>query len=147
MLSFLESHHLSGSGIGWIDAHLLASKIPDARAAYRSRSSGARFSVAQAATPAVGDIISLNANSKDACTNSQKRPARVMAVSSRAIVVADTTNPTGGFTSADFASFAATFDQYIDPTDRQNFGDASRPCRFGFGSMNLVRQSAPLAWC
>ncbi|MEO7967000.1 MAG: hypothetical protein ABIT38_24135, partial [Gemmatimonadaceae bacterium] len=102
---------------------LLASKIPDARAAYRSRRSGARFSVAQFATPAVGDIILLNANSKDACTNSQKRPARVMAVSSHAIVVADTTNPAGGFTSADFASFAATFDQYIDPTDRQNFGE------------------------
>ncbi len=107
------------------DARLLASKIPVARAAYSSRSGGARFSVSATAAPAVGDIIQLNANSNDACSNVQKRAARVMAITNRAIIVADTANPTGGFTTADYTSFGATFDQYIDPTDRQNFGDVS----------------------
>lgn len=107
-------------------ARLLANKIPDARAAYRSRAmSGARFAISAAAVPAIGDIIQINSNSNDACTNVQKRAARVVAITNRAIIVADTLNPAGGFTTDDYNSFGATFDQYIDPTDRQNFGDVT----------------------
>jgi hypothetical protein len=46
-----------------------------------------------------------------------------VAVGSRAIVVADTTNPSNGFTSTDYAGIAAAFDTLIDPVDRLNFGD------------------------
>ena len=40
-----------------------------------------------------------------------------------AIVVADDANPAGGFTNAEFASIATTFDTLVDPLDRNAFGD------------------------
>ena len=49
--------------------------------------------------------------------------ARVAAVSTTAIVVADTANPTGGFTDAEYLSFATVFDTLIGPLDIQNFGN------------------------
>lgn len=75
-----------------------------------------------AATPTVGTLITLNANGNDACTNRQNAIGRVAAVSKSAIVIADTTAPAGGFTDADYASFATTFDTLIFPIDTTNFG-------------------------
>ena len=54
--------------------------------------------------------------------NGSGRTARVAAVSSSAIVVADTANPTGGFTDAEYTSFATTFDTLINALDVSNFG-------------------------
>ena len=48
----------------------------------------------------VGDLVQFNTN-PDACTSITNRTGRVVAVSARAIVVADTGNPAGGFTDAD----------------------------------------------
>ena len=75
-----------------------------------------------AATPTVGTLISLNANGNDACTNRQNAVGRVAAVSKSAIVIADTLSPAGGFSTADFASFATTFDTLIFAIDTTNFG-------------------------
>jgi len=92
------------------------------RAQRRSASaSGARFSIAASAT--VDQLVRLNANSESACASADYRTGRIMAISDRAIVVADTSNPAGGFTSSDYASIAAAFDTLIDPVDRANFGD------------------------
>jgi hypothetical protein len=49
----------------------------------------------------------------------------VAAVSQRAIVVADTSNPRNGFTDADYASIAATFDTLVYAVDTRNFGTPS----------------------
>jgi hypothetical protein len=46
----------------------------------------------------------------------------VAAVSNKAIIVADTANPASGYTDADYASIASTFDTLVDPTDTKAFG-------------------------
>ncbi|MBA2670258.1 MAG: hypothetical protein H0U67_07815 [Gemmatimonadetes bacterium] len=76
------------------------------------------------ATPTVGSVLRLNA-STEACTNAKWRGARVEAVSSRAIVVADTLNPANGFTTADYQAFAAEFDSRVWPVVTTNFGTPS----------------------
>ncbi len=73
------------------------------------------------ATPTVGTIVTLNANGNDACTNPDNRRARVAAVSKQAIVLADSTNPAGGFTDADYLSIATTFDTLVWPLDTTAF--------------------------
>jgi hypothetical protein len=69
----------------------------------------------------IGDLVQLNTN-PDACTATTIRTGRVVAVSARAIVVADTGNPAGGFTDADYARFAAGYDTLIAPVEDANFG-------------------------
>jgi len=59
---------------------------------------------------------------QSACDSLVPSVARVVAVSSRAIVLADTTNPTGGFSAADYQRFAARFDTLVYPVDVTNFG-------------------------
>lgn len=74
------------------------------------------------ATPAVGSLIALNGNAISACGAPQMHEARVLAVSTRAIVAVDTLAPANGFTNADYQNFAATFDTLIYPLDTLNFG-------------------------
>ena len=96
----------------------LAPKVPAALARLSQTPS---FSTIPA-NPAVGTLFNLNANGQQACTSIKSRVARVAAVSNSAIVVADTTNPAGGFTDAEYQSFATTFDTLINPLDVSNFG-------------------------
>jgi hypothetical protein len=77
------------------------------------------------ANPTVGTLVSLNAQGIFACTQIKQRTARVAAVSNTAIVVADTANPAGGFTDAEYAGFATMFDTLINPLDVANFGQPS----------------------
>jgi len=96
----------------------LAPLVPGARAAMRNR---ARFNAIPPSLT-VGQVITLNANGADPCTNPINVGARVVAISSTAYVLADTANPTGGFSDSDYASFGVTFDTLINPLDVQNFG-------------------------
>lgn len=80
---------------------------------------------AQLVVPAVGDLMKLNVNAMDFCDNPDYRTARVMAVTNKAIVVADTSNPAGGFTSDEFKSIGVTFDTLINPIDSAAFGPVS----------------------
>lgn len=73
----------------------------------------------------LGQVITVNANGEDACTNAINVGARVAAITSTAIVLADTANPSGGFTDAEYNSFGVTFDTLINPLDVQNFGQPS----------------------
>jgi hypothetical protein len=75
--------------------------------------------------PTIGQLIRLNANADSECTAPDYRGARVVAITNSAIVVADTLNPTGGYTDAEYASLGVTFDTLIDPLDRAAFGDPS----------------------
>ena len=77
------------------------------------------------AVPAVGDLINLNANAIDFCDNPSLRTGRVMAVTDKAIVVADTENPAGGFSADEYRSIGVTFDTLVDPIDRAAFGAPS----------------------
>lgn len=72
----------------------------------------------------VGDTLRLNARTDAACDTVTRdfRTGRVAAVSNRAIVVADLSNPAGGFTDAEYATIATTFDTLVYPVDVRNFG-------------------------
>lgn len=70
----------------------------------------------------LNQILTLNANANDPCTNPINVGARVAAISNTAYILADTANPTGGFTDTEYASFGATFDTLVTPVDVQNFG-------------------------
>jgi hypothetical protein len=76
------------------------------------------------AVPAVDDLLSLNVAS-DPCTVADMRTFRVEAVGDKSIVLADTANPTGGFSRTDYARFAARFDTLVYPLDAGSFGDPS----------------------
>ena len=113
----------SSCGFARVAQTQLAPMIPGARACYAQRRAlQRRFR----ASLTLGQIVTLNANGDSAhpCTNPINISARVAAISNTAIVVADTANPTGGFTDAEYASFATTFDTLISPLDVQNFGAA-----------------------
>jgi hypothetical protein len=69
----------------------------------------------------VGDVVTVNVSSS-ACDNIQQRGARVVAIGTQSIVLSDTLNPSGGFTSTDFQKFAARFDTLVYPLDVANFG-------------------------
>jgi hypothetical protein len=88
------------------------------------RQQGAALS-AIPSNPTVGSLVTLNAQGLFGCTQIKQRVARIAAVSPTAIVVADTANPTGGFTDAEYASFATMFDTLINPLDVANFGQPS----------------------
>jgi len=71
---------------------------------------------------AVGDLVQLNAGVLSACGTPSTRTGRVAAVSARAIVVHDTTNPAGGFSDADYRRFAVGFDTLVTPVTDVAFG-------------------------
>jgi Big-like domain-containing protein len=77
------------------------------------------------AMPQVGDVIQLNTNSTATCSNAVMKPARVAAITQRAIVVADTANPANGFTDADYRNFGEAFDTLVYSVDTENFGEPS----------------------
>jgi hypothetical protein len=62
--------------------------------------------------PNVGDLVNVNVGS-DACDTLVPGVARVVAISTRAIVLADTLNPSGGFSTADYQRFAVRFDTLV----------------------------------
>ena len=74
-------------------------------------------------TLAVGDLVTVNVNGTDDCTNPILHVARVEAVGTKALILNDTLNPKNGFTTADFERFAAKFDTLIYPVDVGAFGE------------------------
>jgi hypothetical protein len=74
------------------------------------------------AAPQVGDIYTMNVQTDSACTKIINRGARVVAIGAQSIVLSDTLNPTGGFSTADYQRFAARFDTLVYPIDVTNFG-------------------------
>jgi len=81
-----------------------------------------------AATPAVGTIVRLNSNGDGVSGNpcvanaSDYHGARVAAVTNRAIVIVDTTAPTGGLTDAELLSISTTFDTLVYDVGVNAFG-------------------------
>ena len=104
----------------------MAGRLAAARTWYRSNGTVAR-SLSTTTVPAVGDLVTLNVNASVTgfCADPDYRVGRVAAVTNRAIVIADTANPPGGFTDAEYQSIGVTFDTLVDPTDRGAFGAPS----------------------
>ncbi len=77
----------------------------------------------KARLPNVGEQIQLNVQFDDNCANPVMRAGKVAAVSNRAILVNDATNPAGGFSDQDFQEFAAAYDNLVWPVVTRNFGE------------------------
>jgi Bacterial Ig-like domain (group 2) len=74
--------------------------------------------------PTVGDLWTLNTTS--GCSGTpNNRTGRVVAVGQHVIIVADTTNPAGGFTTAQYDSIKLEFDTIVHPINEGNFGAPS----------------------
>ncbi len=102
----------------------LAQHVAVARERFSASSrSGDATIAAQVALPTVGSIVSLNAQALSACSQPNNRAGRVVAVSERAIIVADTANPAGGYTDDEYRAIAATFDTLTYPLDVEYFGE------------------------
>ena len=69
----------------------------------------------------VGDLVTVNVNGKESCTNPVYRAARVISIGAHALILNDTLNPKG-FSQADFDRFAARFDTLVYPLDVETFG-------------------------
>ena len=108
----------------------LTPRIAVARQEMRARmtasTSAAPSAPRRAALPAtvkLGDMVTVNVNGTQNCTNAIYHRARVAAISAHAIVLADSLNPAGGFTDADYARYAARFDSLVYPLDVGAFGE------------------------
>jgi hypothetical protein len=100
----------------------LAVMAPAARQWYRNEvSAGLRRATRAITTPTVGDQLQLNVDDQNFCASPVMRTGRVVAVTAKAVVIADLANP-AGFTDADYASMGATFDTLAYPSDTVHFG-------------------------
>lgn len=81
--------------------------------------------IAARATPAVGELLRLNAATlaSSGCSDPDYRTGRVVAISDRAVIVADTANPKNGFSTADYTAIGETFDDLIWQVDTGHFGE------------------------
>lgn len=115
-----------------IEQRELTPLVSEARAWMASRTTEARTANAvSAADVKVGDVLRLNVNANVACTNADTKSGRVAAVGSKSIVLSDTDNPTGGYTDAEYANIAATFDTLVYPMDTTAFGSPSNISGYG----------------
>jgi hypothetical protein len=78
-----------------------------------------------ASPPTPGDLIEINTRTTSPCSDPRYRTGRVVTVSEKAIVVADTLNPSSGFTNDQYQHFAASFDTLIAPLGEAAFGEVS----------------------
>jgi Bacterial Ig-like domain (group 2) len=98
----------------------LSRLVPAARRAQERRRTGPRFDL-QLTTPTVGSLLDLNVG-LEFCDQPTYRTGRVVAVSNRAVVVADTGNPANGLSTADYEHVAVTFDTLVYPVNTAAFG-------------------------
>jgi hypothetical protein len=90
-----------------------------------ARSAVPPAAAAAANLPAPGALLSLNASAASACSSPDLRMAEVVAVTDRAIVVADLANPAGGFTPEEYAEIGREFDDVVYPVVTRHFGEPS----------------------
>ncbi len=101
----------------------LARLIPTAQRDFRTKAAaaGPRRAITTG-VPAVGDLMTLNAEGTGSCSSASVRTGRVKAMGTRLIVVADTTNPAGGLSDAEYQEIADRFDALVWPTLTGAFG-------------------------
>ena len=121
-------HRLLKEGRGLERLFAPARAVRDARRRTGRRPDGglapsASFSTIPADV-AVGAVVGLNV-SEYACDRTVMRGFRVAHISRKAIILADTLNPTNGFSDADYQRFGQRFDDLVHPLDVDNFGEPS----------------------
>ena len=110
---------------------VLGGMIPAAQAWYAGRvvpagayglSPATRSAQSIPAGAQVGDVVRINVNGDSVCTSPTWHGARITAIGTHAMILQDTLNPPGGFTTADYQRFAARFDTLVFPLDSAAFG-------------------------
>jgi len=89
-------------------------------AAVHAPGGGARRNITPG-VPVVGAVMNLNVD-LGFCTPTDIRAATVKSVGTHIILMEDNSNPSGGFTTAQYDSIAATFDTLVYPAVAGNFG-------------------------
>ena len=78
------------------------------------------------ATPAVGDVVQINASVNFNCASAKElHAATVAAVLPHTLVLIDNTAPANGYTNAELLAFGQEFENNGYPLDVQNFGAPS----------------------
>jgi len=95
--------------------------VPQSSSAAALSPSGRRSALPS--TAKVGDMVTVNVNGQENCTNAIYHRARVAAIGTHSIILADSLNPAGGFTDADYVRYAARFDSLVYPLDVGAFGE------------------------
>lgn len=115
-----------------IERRELTPLVSEARDWMAARTTGSRTAYAVTAADAkVGDVLRLNVNANVACSSADVKSGRVAAVGAKSIIVSDTENPTGGYTDAEYAAIAATFDTLVFPMDTTAFGAPTNISGYG----------------
>ena len=81
--------------------------------------------IAAASAPAVGELVQVNATINSFCGSENVRSGRVAAVTERAVIITDVSNPEGGFTDDEYRDLGGMFDQLVYPVIAENFGAPS----------------------
>lgn len=118
--SALQSAFASWSDVGFMQrsAESMGAMLSD-----RAAPSVKRSAALSAAVPNEGDIVTLRADfSTSGCTGVKTRTARVVKVTRNLVVYADETPSSPGYTNAQMAALAATFDTLVYPMDTLNYG-------------------------
>lgn len=105
-------------GIGTINEFGLVTGIKKGTARIVSAAGGVRDTTRIHVVPR-----QYNVQANDPCSAPDFRTGHVAAVSKYAIVIADSANPSGGFTTAEYMELARTFDTLIYPVITENFGE------------------------
>jgi hypothetical protein len=98
------------------------------------------------ATAREGDLLTFNVNASDFCSNPQLRTARVAAITNGAVILADTSNPAGGFTDEEYRAFGVAMDTLVNPVDTTAFGapsDIDKNGRVGILFTKAVNELTP----
>lgn len=84
-----------------------------------------RVTQLQATSPEEGELVELNVAASCDVRDRVLRTARVVAVTQRAVVLEDVTNPGPGFTDADLRAFGESFDRIVYPLLTNTFGETT----------------------
>jgi hypothetical protein len=104
------------------EARELGPHLAAAREAHASRVRAAARADGVLAAQQVGDLVTLNAQAVSACEQVSLRTGRIVAITERAIIVADTMNPADGFTAEEYRQIGVAFDTLVYPVNTENFG-------------------------
>ena len=95
---------------------------PQALTATSGTLSGSPVTFTATAVALPSNMRQYNVTSNNPCGNVQLRTGEVKAETAHLTIVADISNPSGGFTDADYAAFGSTFESLVWPVLTQNFG-------------------------
>jgi hypothetical protein len=82
----------------------------------------ARRPAALVAPARVGDVADINVNAVEFCGSPDLRRARVAAITNTAVILADTENPSGGFSDAEYQALGVEMDTLVQPLATAVFG-------------------------